>query len=65
MNTEMLLELVRERPCLYDMSMKKYSDHAHKESIWIDISSILKQPGMYKTLSNNIKYFFFNSILFY
>lgn len=46
MNTEMLIELARERPCLYDMSIKKYSDHAYKETIWREIAAILKQPGM-------------------
>ena len=45
MNAEMLIELVRDRPCLYDMSMKKYSDHAYKESVWREIASTLKQPG--------------------
>lgn len=45
MNAEMLIELVRDRPWLYDMSMKKYSDHAYKETVWKEIASILKQPG--------------------
>lgn len=47
MNTEMLIELVRSRPSLYDMSNKKYSDHLHKELMWIEIASTLDQPGMY------------------
>jgi len=31
MNTEMLIELVRGRPSLYDMSDKKYTDHLRNE----------------------------------
>lgn len=50
----MLIELVRERPCLYDMSIKKYSDYAYKETIWREIAAILKQPGMYNTLLQTI-----------
>ncbi|XP_060848495.1 transcription factor Adf-1-like [Rhopalosiphum padi] len=44
MNTEMLIELVRERSSLYDMSDKKYSDHPYKESLWKEISSEINQP---------------------
>jgi len=47
MNTEMLIELVRSRPSLYDMSNKKYSDHLHKELMWREIAGTLDQPGMY------------------
>jgi len=47
MNTEMLIELVRERSSLYDMSDKKYSDHPYKESLWREISSEINQPGMF------------------
>jgi len=43
MNTEMLIELVRERSSLYDMSDKKYSDHPYKESLWREISSEINQ----------------------
>jgi len=34
MHLEMLIELVRERKCLYDMSEKMYSDHLLKENVW-------------------------------
>ncbi|XP_008187410.1 uncharacterized protein LOC103310547 [Acyrthosiphon pisum] len=44
MNTEMLIELVRERSSLYDMSDKKYSDHPYKESLWREIASEINQP---------------------
>lgn len=50
MNTEMLIELVRSRPSLYDTSNKKYSDHLHKELMWREIARTLNQPGMYKKL---------------
>lgn len=30
MDLEMLIELVRERKCLYDMSEKNFSDHLLK-----------------------------------
>ncbi|XP_060856177.1 transcription factor Adf-1-like [Metopolophium dirhodum] len=39
MNTEMLIELVRERPSLYDMSDKR-----NKESLWREIASEINQP---------------------
>lgn len=42
----MLIELVRSRPCLYDMSDKKYSDHLFKELMWKEIAKTLDQPGM-------------------
>lgn len=41
----MLIELVRERKCLYDMCEKIYSDHLLKENVWREISSTLQQPG--------------------
>ncbi|XP_025195660.1 variant-silencing SET domain-containing protein-like [Melanaphis sacchari] len=44
MNLEMLIELVRERKCLYDMSEKNYSDHQLKENLWREIASTLKEP---------------------
>jgi len=58
MNTEMLIELVRERSSLYDMSDKKYSDHPYKESLWREIASEINQPGMY-TIKHKITIFFF------
>ncbi|KAL5246180.1 hypothetical protein ACI65C_013588 [Semiaphis heraclei] len=42
---EMLIELVRSRPSLYDMSNKKYSDHLHKELMWREIAGALDQPA--------------------
>jgi len=41
----MLIELVRDRKCLYDMSKKNYSDHQLKENLWREIANTLKQPG--------------------
>lgn len=43
MNTEMLIELVRSRPSLYDMSNKKYSDHQYKKLMWREIATELNQ----------------------
>lgn len=33
MNSEILIELLKDRPWLYDMGMKKNSDHAYKKSV--------------------------------
>lgn len=54
----MLIEFVRERPCLYNMSIKKYSDYAYKETIWAEIAVVLKQQGM----SNTLLKIFYNPI---
>lgn len=43
MNLEMLIELVRVRKCLYDMSEKNYSDHQLKENLWREIASTVNQ----------------------
>lgn len=45
MNLELLIELVREKKCLYDISEKKYSNHLYKENLWREIAVTLKQPG--------------------
>lgn len=47
MNLEMLIKLVRDRKCLYDMNEKNYSDHTFKENLWREISNTLKQPGKF------------------
>jgi hypothetical protein len=64
MNTEMLIELVRERSSLYDMSDKKYSDHPYKESLWREIASEINQPGMFTIFifKHKITIFFYWSI---
>lgn len=45
MDLEMLIELVRERKCLYDMSENNYSAHLLKVNLWREIASTLKQLG--------------------
>lgn len=45
MNSVMLIKLVRDRKCLYDMNEKYYNDHTFKENVWREISNTLKQPG--------------------
>lgn len=32
---------------MYDMSVKKYSDHAYKETVWREIATESKQPGIF------------------
>lgn len=45
MDNEILIELVRARNCLYDLSHKKYSDYSFKESIWKEIGQEMNQPS--------------------
>ncbi|KAK5643305.1 hypothetical protein RI129_007150 [Pyrocoelia pectoralis] len=45
MNDEMLIEQVRQYEELYNMAHKKYSDNIHKDKIWRNIGSELKEPG--------------------
>jgi len=39
---ELLIDLVRSRPFLYDKKLKEYRDSDMKENAWAEISSILK-----------------------
>jgi hypothetical protein len=42
MDTEKLIELVREHSELYDLSNSNYSDNLHKERIWEEIAEEMK-----------------------
>lgn len=42
--TELLIDLVRERPILYDRSSNKFKDSRRlKENNWTDIAKIMKE----------------------
>jgi hypothetical protein len=45
MDTEKLIELIREHSGLYDLSNSKYSDNLHKERIWEEIAEEMKPNG--------------------
>jgi hypothetical protein len=45
MDTEKLIELVREHSELYDLSNSKYSDNVHKEWIREEIAEEMKHNG--------------------
>jgi hypothetical protein len=45
MDIEILIELVRARNCLYNLSHKKYNDYSFKESLWKEIGYGMNQPG--------------------
>lgn len=47
MEHEILVELVRGYPELYDMTHSKYSDNVRKEEIWKNIGENLGQTGNY------------------
>ncbi|XP_069698150.1 uncharacterized protein [Periplaneta americana] len=42
---EQLIELVRERPELYDMGSSRYSDNTHKSLVWEDIGNKLNKSA--------------------
>ena len=45
-NMTNLIELVKARPVLYDVSLNK--DNESRRLAWQEISLALQQPGMYK-----------------
>jgi len=47
MNSEKLIEIVRNHSSLYDLSDPKYSDVTHKDKLWKVIGEELNQPGNY------------------
>ena len=42
---EVLIECVREHPCLYDSTCKEFKDKEKKENAWEEISLKTLQPG--------------------
>ncbi|KAL7640750.1 UNVERIFIED_CONTAM: hypothetical protein RMT77_009025 [Armadillidium vulgare] len=42
---EKLIQLVRDKPELYDMSDTRYSDNNHKNLLWEEIGNILNKTG--------------------
>lgn len=40
-----LVELVRENPCLYDVTHAQYRLINMREQVWTKVAEILKQPG--------------------
>ena len=44
---ELLIELVREKPELYDMSSTLYSDNIHKNKVWDEIGRTLNKSGKF------------------
>lgn len=60
-NDELLINLIRSNPILYDGSEKNYKNIALKHRVWEDISETLKIPGkclyyilQYKIISSPI-----------
>lgn len=45
MDKELLIELVRKYPELYDMANSNYSDSKHKDIIWTHIAKKLDSTG--------------------
>jgi hypothetical protein len=43
---ERLVELVRQNPCLYDVTMSDYKDSQMAQNIWDSISVALGKPNM-------------------
>jgi hypothetical protein len=65
MDTDKLIELVREHSELYDLSNSKYSDNVHKEWIWEEIAEEMKHNGKLHFIwlvSRQSKYTWFNLI---
>lgn len=47
MNSEKLIEIVRNHSSIYDLSDPKYSDVTHKDKLWKVIGEELNQPDNY------------------
>lgn len=47
---ELLIDMVRSRPFLYDKSLKEYRDANMKDNAWMEIASILEMSGTYLTI---------------
>lgn len=43
---ELLKDLVRSRPFLYNKSLQEYRDPSMKENAWTEISSVMNMSGM-------------------
>lgn len=55
---ELLIDLVRSRPFLYDKKLIEYRDNNMKENAWAEISSILENSGNLYLTECFIKSFF-------
>lgn len=55
MNDELVIELVRSHPVLYDLSQPKYMDSSLKQRIWINIGQEMKENSEYFFISRYIK----------
>lgn len=45
MDDELLIELIRLRPVIYNSAHSKYMDNKLKDNLWKEISQILKEEG--------------------
>ena len=47
MNDELLTELVRNHPVLYDLLQSKYTNSSFKQDIWNEIGEVMKVDDKY------------------
>lgn len=47
MDDELLIEVIRLRPVIYNSAHSKYMDNKLKDNLWKEISQILKEEGKF------------------
>jgi lauroyl/myristoyl acyltransferase len=42
---EVIVDFVRQHPCIYDLTHRHYKNKTYKDSIWAELSRVLDVPG--------------------